>query len=210
MKKPVHGTPKSVVAPANLVDAPNEIRFYRANEKPYGAFSNLFRRPIVFEDRVFATAEHAYQAGKARTEEVREGILNAPSPGLVAMAAHGLYTWDIVSNWSRIKYDRMRQVLHAKFTQHDDLGQLLLSTGDARIVEAGSVANAVNCTWGEVNGRGQNMLGILLMELRAELSKAALRDCDDKKKKTEEEQDLLRREKPSVLSAASGAGAPAV
>jgi predicted NAD-dependent protein-ADP-ribosyltransferase YbiA (DUF1768 family) len=35
-----------------------EIRFYRANEKPYGAFSNLFRRPIVFEDATFATAEH--------------------------------------------------------------------------------------------------------------------------------------------------------
>lgn len=23
----------------------SEIRFYRANEKPYGAFSNLYRRP---------------------------------------------------------------------------------------------------------------------------------------------------------------------
>lgn len=24
-----------------------EIRFYRASEKPYGAFSNLFRRPVM-------------------------------------------------------------------------------------------------------------------------------------------------------------------
>src|SRR5205085_10433072 len=85
-----------------------EIRFYRANEKPYGAFSNLFRRPIVFEDREFATAEHAYQAGKARKPEVRDWILSAPTPGLVAMAAHGLYTWDIVPHWSKVKYDRMR------------------------------------------------------------------------------------------------------
>src|SRR6266404_3576242 len=85
------------------------------------------------------------------------------------MAAHGLYTWDIVSDWSKIKYDRMRQVLRAKFTQHDDLKQLLLSTADSRLVEVGSVANVVNCTWGEVNGKGKNMLGVLLMELRAEL-----------------------------------------
>lgn len=146
-----------------------EIAFYRANEKPYGVFSNLYPRPITFEGIVFATAEHAYQAGKARKQEVREWLLNAPTPGLVAMAAHGLYTWDIVSNWSEIKYDRMREVLRAKFTQHDDLRQILISTGDARLVEAGRVANAVNRTWGEVNGKGLNMLGRLLMEIRDEL-----------------------------------------
>lgn len=146
-----------------------EIRFYRANEKPYGVFSNLFRRPIDFEGRVYPTAEHAYQAGKARKEEVREWILSAPSPSLVAMAAHGLYTWDIVPEWSRTKFDRMRSVLNAKFTQHEDLKELLLSTGNARLVEAGRTDNPVNRTWGEVNGKGLNMLGVLLMEVRDEI-----------------------------------------
>jgi hypothetical protein len=89
------------------------------------------------------------------------------------MAAHGLYTWDIVPDWSQVKYDRMREVLHAKFTQHEDLKQLLLSTGDARLVEVGRVANTVNCTWGEVNGKGKNMLGILLMQLRSQLARAS-------------------------------------
>jgi ribA/ribD-fused uncharacterized protein len=147
----------------------NEIRFYRASEKPYGAFSNLFRRPIVFEGQEFPTAEHAYQAGKARKQEVKEWILSAPSPALVAMAAHGLYTWDIVPGWSQIKFERMRQVLLAKFRQHEDLGRLLLSTGEARLIEVGRVDNAVNRTWGEVNGRGRNMLGVLLMEVRTKL-----------------------------------------
>jgi len=146
-----------------------EISFYRANEKPYGAFSNLFRRPMEFEGRVYSTAEHAYQAGKARKDEVREWILSAPTPSLVAMAAHGLYTWDIVPEWSRTKFDRMRKVLSAKFTQHEDLKELLLSTGSARLVEAGRTDNAVNRTWGEVNGKGQNMLGVLLMEVRDEI-----------------------------------------
>ncbi len=150
-------------------DGPKEIRFYRANDKPYGAFSNLFPSPIAFEGRDFPTAEHAYQAGKARNVTVREWILGAPTPSLVAMAAHGLYTWDIVPNWSQIKFDRMRAVLRAKFTQHEDLRQLLLSTGEACIVEAGRVANGVNRTWGKVNGNGLNMLGVLLMEVRAEL-----------------------------------------
>jgi ribA/ribD-fused uncharacterized protein len=149
--------------------AAKEIHFYRANEKPYGAFSNLYRSPISFEGRAFPTAEHAYQAGKASKDLVREWILSAPSPSLVAMAAHGLYSWDIVPNWSRIKFDRMREVLRAKFTQHSELRDLLLSTGDRRLVEAGRTNNAVNRTWGEVNGKGLNMLGVLLMELRTEL-----------------------------------------
>lgn len=153
---------------------PLEIHFYRANEKPYGVFSNLFKRPIVFENETYPTAEHAYQAGKARKAAVREWILNAPSPSLVAMAAHGLYTWDIVPNWSKIKFDRMREVLKAKYTQHQDLRDVLLSTGDARLVESCRTDNSVNRLWGEVNGKGKNMLGVLLMEIRQELRE---QDC---------------------------------
>ena len=147
----------------------NEIRFYRANEKPYGAFSNLCRREVVFEGETFATSEHAYQAGKARTAAVRKWLMEAPSPALLSMAAHGLYYWDVAPGWSKIKFDRMRAVLRAKFTQHEDLHALLLSTGDARLVESATVDNEVNRLWGEVNGSGRNMLGTLLMELRTEL-----------------------------------------
>ena len=159
--------------PLWLVSEQVDISFYRANEKPYGAFSNLFRRAVVFEGREYPTAEHAYQAGKARKEAVREWILSAPSASLVAMAAHGLYCWDIVPEWSRIKFDRMRNVLRAKFTQHEDLKELLLSTGDARLVEVGRTNNSVNRTWGEVNGKGKNMLGVLLMEVREEIREEA-------------------------------------
>ncbi|MCP1908954.1 ribA/ribD-fused uncharacterized protein [Bradyrhizobium elkanii] len=148
-----------------------EISFYRANEKPYGVFSNLFRCEVDFEGRVYATAEHAYQAGKAAKPAVREWILQAPTPALAAMAAHGLYTWDIVPNWASIKIDRMRAVLRAKFSQHGDLQKLLLGTGSRRLVEAGTTNNAVNRFWGEVNGKGENTLGKLLMELREELRK---------------------------------------
>jgi len=87
------------------------------------------------------------------------------------MAAHGLYTWDIAPNWSKTKFDRMRGVLYAKFTQHPELRELLLSTGNARLVEVATVDNDVNRLWGEVNGKGKNMLGVLLMELRDKLRK---------------------------------------
>jgi ribA/ribD-fused uncharacterized protein len=116
---------------------------------------------------VFPTSEHAYQAGKALKPAVRDWILSAPTPALAAMAAHGLYVWDVVPDWARTKFDRMRAVLRAKFDQHPDLKELLLSTGGARLVEAGTVNNAVNRLWGEVDGKGENMLGVMLMELRA-------------------------------------------
>lgn len=160
----------------------NEVRFYRANEKPYGAFSNLYRRSIEFEGETFPTSEHAYQAGKARKPEVRQWLMQAPSPALLAMAAHGLYQWDINSNWSKIKFERMKQVLRAKFTQHEDLKALLLSTGTARLVESATVDNAVNRLWGEVNGVGKNKLGELLMEVRAELAKATAPAAKAKRK----------------------------
>jgi ribA/ribD-fused uncharacterized protein len=147
----------------------NEIRFYRASETPFGCFSNLYRRSIDFEGISYPTAEHAYQAGKARKKEVRDWLMAAPSPALLAMAAHGLYYWDITPGWSTSKFDRMAAVLRAKFTQHADLKDILLNTGDARLVESASVDNAVNRLWGEVNGVGKNMLGTLLMGVREEI-----------------------------------------
>ena len=143
-----------------------EIRFYRASDKTYGVFSNLFRSAITFEGQVYPTAEHAYQAGKARKKEVRDWLMAAPSPGLLAMAAHGLYYWDVAPGWSVKKFDRMKAVLVAKFTQHADLRQILLDTRDARLVESATVDSPVNRVWGEFNGVGKNMLGILLMEVR--------------------------------------------
>jgi predicted NAD-dependent protein-ADP-ribosyltransferase YbiA (DUF1768 family) len=37
-----------------------EIRFYRASERPYGVFSNLYRSPVKYKGQVYPTAEHAY------------------------------------------------------------------------------------------------------------------------------------------------------
>ena len=165
-------TPLTARKPAvTQIAAVDEIRFYRANEKPYGAFSNLYKCPVEFEGTVFPTSEHAYQAGKARKPAVRQWILSAPTPALAAMAAHGLYVWDVVPDWAQTKFERMRAVLRAKFDQHPALRELLLSTGTARLVEAGTVNNAVNRLWGEVDGKGENMLGVMLMELRTAYAK---------------------------------------
>ncbi|MBL0928922.1 MAG: NADAR family protein [Alphaproteobacteria bacterium] len=156
----------------------DDIRFYRANEKPYGAFSNLFRRPIVIGGETFPTAEHAYQSRKARKPAVRAWILAAPSPSLVASAAHGLLHWDIAPGWSRLRYPWMLDVERAKYVQHADLARLLKETGAKRLVECGTSDNEVNRRWGEVNGKGRNLLGRILMRVRCEIGGAAYEDAE--------------------------------
>ncbi|MFZ5635419.1 MAG: NADAR family protein [Pseudomonadota bacterium] len=180
----------------------SEIRFYRANERPYGAFSNLYRREFEFEGEVFPTAEHAYQAGKARKPEVRAWLMSAPSPALLAMAAHGLYYWDVSPGWSTKKFDRMKRILLAKFTQHDDLKRLLLETGESRLVESATVDSAVNRLWGEVNGVGQNKLGQLLMEVRAELRDSRGKPKSKSKSKSKSQPKSRTLDRPTLLASA--------
>lgn len=153
-----------------------DILFYRSNERPYGAFSNLFRRSVVFEGFTFPSAEHAYQFGKARDPKVAKWLLEAPSPALLAKAAHQLTrAWEVKPGWSRTKVDRMRNVLRAKFRQHLDLWNLLTSTEPHRLVEAGTIDDASGRFWGCTHRpvlmgcRCKNTLGVLLMEVRAEL-----------------------------------------
>ena len=62
----------------------------------------------------------------------------------------------------------MREALRAKFEQHPKLKALLLSTGDAELIEH----THNDRYWADGgDGTGRNMLGKLLMELRTGLSK---------------------------------------
>lgn len=164
---------------ANMVlTSTPEIHFYRASERPYGCFSNLWKcrqclEPFVFEGRVFPTAEHAYQFGKPRDEKVRHWLMAAPSPSLLAMAAHGLYSWDIAPGWSKGRYDRMSRIVLAKFRWCAHARKILLGTGDAYIVECSMTDSAVNRRWGQVRGKGTNWLGKILMNTREILRKEA-------------------------------------
>lgn len=160
---------------------PDEIAFYRV-DKPYGFLSNLYPCVVEFEHwdpdvaprpAYYPTAEHAYQVGKPRSVAIRNWIFDSPHPSLVARAGHALYPWEVVPDWSRIKVPRMRAILRVKFAPGREFAKALLQTGEARIVERGTVSNAVNRYWGEVNGRGHNVLGTLLMEIRAELRGAS-------------------------------------
>jgi hypothetical protein len=147
----------------------SEIHFRLPTELPYGALSNYYRRPLFYDGLRYPSAEHAYQAAKARRPDVRDWIAGAPTALLAAMAGDGLPQEEVVPGWKAKHLALMRGLIRAKFTSHDDLRALLLSTGDAVLIELAVEDSITNRFWSKVNGEGMNMLGVLLMELRSEL-----------------------------------------
>ena len=69
-------------------------------------------------------------------------------------------------NWDMVRDTAMEQALHAKFTQHEHLRQLLLSTEPRNIV----YHIMSDEYWGDGgDGGGRNQLGKMLMQLRSVL-----------------------------------------
>lgn len=81
--------------------------------------------------------------------------------------------------WSKVRYKKMLEVCLAKFSQNNELKQTLLSTGDKIIVEGSPYDRIWGVGWHwtdpeilyEVNWRGKNLLGKVLMEVRNTLKK---------------------------------------
>jgi ribA/ribD-fused uncharacterized protein len=69
-------------------------------------------------------------------------------------------------DWSLIRADFMKQAVTAKFTQHENLKQLLLATSPHPLVQL----KPGDGVWGSgPSGNGENLLGVILQELRHQL-----------------------------------------
>jgi ribA/ribD-fused uncharacterized protein len=140
------------------------ICFYKVND-PFGAFSNFSPHPILLKGSVWPTTEHYFQAQKFAGTDSEEEIRLAKSPMIAARMGRSR-SRPFRDDWETVKEAIMREALHAKFTQHQDLRQLLLSTGTLPLVEQ----TKNDHYWADGgDGSGLNRLGILLMELRASL-----------------------------------------
>jgi ribA/ribD-fused uncharacterized protein len=146
----------------------NPIRFYRVSE-PYGEFSNFSPHPFDLKGRIWPTTEHYFQAQKFAGTEHEELVRLAKSPMVAARMGRSRER-PLRQDWETAKEDIMREALLEKFTQHPALRSLLLSTGDAELIEH----TTNDRYWGDGgNGKGENRLGQLLMELREQLQTEA-------------------------------------
>jgi ribA/ribD-fused uncharacterized protein len=147
-----------------LATTAKPILFYRVSE-PYGEFSNFSPHPIRLQKRVWPTTEHYFQAQKFAGTSHEDTIRQAKSPMIAARLGRSR-SFPLRSDWESVKDDIMRDALWAKFTQHPQLQSLLLSTGDAELVEH----TRNDSYWGDGgDGTGRNRLGQLLMEVRTRL-----------------------------------------
>jgi ribA/ribD-fused uncharacterized protein len=144
------------------------IHFYRTGDR-FGAFSNFSSHRIFLKNRTWRTVEHYFQAQKFADTKHEEEIRRAHSPMIAARLGRDRKK-PLRSDWEQVKEQVMCEALHAKFTQHDDLRELLLGTGDTTLIEH----TANDRYWADGgDGSGLNRLGILLMELRAALRREA-------------------------------------
>jgi len=144
------------------------IHFYRVSDD-YGCFSNFAAYPIRLDGNLWPTTEHYFQAQKFLDPHHQEQIRLAKSPMIAARRGRDRKK-KLRRDWESVKVEVMRNAIRAKFTQHDELRQILLSTGDAQIVEH----TERDSYWGDGgDGSGKNMLGRILMEVRQELLTAS-------------------------------------
>lgn len=140
------------------------INFYSVSDE-YGEFSNFAPFPIRVDGERWPTSEHYFQAQKFDDAAYRQTIQRAKTPMLAARLGRDR-KHKLRRDWESVKVSVMRAAVLAKFTQHDELRALLLSTGESKLVEH----TENDGYWGDGgDGSGKNMLGRILMEIRARL-----------------------------------------
>jgi ribA/ribD-fused uncharacterized protein len=140
------------------------INFYKTAD-PYGDFSNFSKHPIVMKGKVWPTTEHYFQAQKFVGTEHEENVRLTKGPRTAAEMGRRR-DLPLRKDWEQVKESIMKEALIRKITQYPKIKELLLSTGDAEIVEHTANDNY----WADGgDGSGKNRLGVIWMEIRKEL-----------------------------------------
>lgn len=131
---------------------------------PFGFLSNFAAVPIEYEGMVFPNVEAAYQAAKLLHKEERVRFTRPMSPGLARRYGRSLKNFR--KDWCEVRRGIMKSLLEKKFINHKTFRQKLLATGTS-VLREGNTWNDVY--WGVCEGKGENQLGQLLMEIRERL-----------------------------------------
>lgn len=125
--------------------------------------SNFYSAPIAFKGLVYLTSEHLYQTVKTKDIELRRKISLLDTPGKAKRMGQQI---TIRNDWEEKKVSFMGKIVLMKFTQNPDLAKKLIDT-DFAYLEEGNTWN--DTFWGVCNGKGENHLGVILMEVRKTL-----------------------------------------
>ena len=152
------------------LDTADRVCFY---EQDFYVLSNFSSFNLRWKGHTFPTSEHAYHWEKfANHPDAMNGRGHISYQVLDAASAHEAFKLAETykarrrPDWDLVKVGIMRDILRAKVEQHEYVRRKLLDTGNRELVENSWRDDFWG--WGP-NHDGQNMLGKLWMEIRAEL-----------------------------------------
>ena len=126
--------------------------------------SNFYGAPMMYRGIAYPTSEHAYQAAKSLNDNTR---MNISILGTPSEAKKYGKTVQLRADWDDVKLELMEEIVRAKFMQNPSLKEKLLATDDLYLQEGNTWGDTY---WGVCNGKGENHLGNILMELRKSLN----------------------------------------
>lgn len=132
-------------------------------QKEYRWLSNFWPVKITYGGITYPHVESAYMAMKTEDIETRKKIALLSNPAEAKRAGR---TLKLRKDWDKLKVNVMYTMLKIKFAPGSTLAAKLLDTGDALLVEGNKWGDTF---WGVCNGKGHNILGKLLMQVRKEL-----------------------------------------
>lgn len=124
--------------------------------------SNFYECPVTYGQLTYTSNEAAFQAQKC-TSDAEKIPFTKLNPSEAKKLGRQV---DLRTDWNAVKVKIMEEIVRAKFTQNAALADKLLATGDAYLEEGNTWGDRI---WGTVNGSGENRLGIILMQIRAEI-----------------------------------------
>ena len=129
----------------------------------YHFLSNFFKCSIKdSQGRIWSSVEAWFQAMKCAYTPNQDDFIY-----LSAVEARKLgRRVRLRSDWHEVRLSIMKEIVHAKFTQNEDLRERLLDTGDNELIEGNTWGDSF---WGVCRGKGQNHLGNILMAIREKL-----------------------------------------
>lgn len=157
------------------------VWFYKKEENPTTeVFGNFHESPLNYNERTYRCAEAAFQAQKFHGNEQQQ-FEKLDGDGAWRRARELSKGWDKARTdaWRKRNLSVMADILQAKFST-DPLKSILLSTENAYLVEHIPVKGRDSFYGDDSDGTGQNMLGKLLMDVRAKLGGAGRVDAPAK------------------------------
>ena len=139
----------------------------------YAFLSNMYSCPIHYDGETFPCVETAFQYAKTGDASLFTNDRGYFVGGSAAKKIGRMCK--LPENWNMDRLTVMYELLEDKFYHNEKLREALKKTGNIYIAEENTWGDTF---WGVCNGKGENMLGKMLMEIRQNIQ-----DADRKEKK---------------------------